>query len=32
MVGEEENSFGKARVQEQDLLLLPRTADNGRKN
>lgn len=31
-VGEEESSFGKVGVEEQDLLLLSRTADNGRKN
>lgn len=29
---EEESGFGRARVEEQDLLLLPRTADNGREN
>lgn len=29
---EEESSFGRARVEEQDLLLLPRKAENGREN
>lgn len=31
-VVEEESSFGRARVEEQDVPLLPRKADNGREN
>lgn len=29
---EEESSFGRARIEEQDVPLLPRKADNGREN